>query len=673
MIDHLDIAAAVREGQQRRRMVRRWRVIGVVLVVLVVLGAQGLAAIALRPVAQLYTLDGVDWREITLPEGESPYQILPASDGGLWVGTRSDCGFLRYQNAAWSACSGGGDPPPYFGGNSLLSAIDGDQLWTVRDNAVLHYDGTQWITYANVLAGYSVNDIEASPLGVFIINTYGLIFTFDGSNWSRQQLSALIPTSSLGGIYASSAELVKTPDGTIYLAYNGALFRYDGQSWQPFGGTTRLIINRLYAATDELIWVYENSRGVGTLNLSGPLTFSRKSLGIPAMYPDQLLLVDGIPTMTTYLGIYQWERNRWRILTTPPSSSNAYSYQNALSVDNSGNFWWIAHTQSFYDPFIEARRDIGRFMRYGWWIIALGGLMLLTLIRPGAGQRARVTQRLVWAARFDVPDLVTLQVGGGLYRLWPSLFVLMILMAVLIYAWGQFRSQDGYTLLAAALPLIGLGLPVAGRWRGYLPARRSITIEDHTLLLAYRLLAALVIGLVLYLPVSTLWTLTGLSGGIGALLYPLGVLYLSWQALRWWMRRSVDRAVRLIEQKEFPAAEAQIAWLEQYLPLQAHGQLLRGDLAHGRGDLNQAAWFYRRALYEYQAVPPVAARVLRSLAAVLGQQGRGDRALPLSECAIHIQPESAASYAALAAHYQQQAVEPERAQSLLVAAQTFGK
>ena len=53
-------------------------------------------------------------------------------------------------------------------------------------------------------------------------------------------------------------------------------------------------------------------------------------------------------------------------------------------------------------------------MRYGWWIIALGGLMLLTLIRPGAGQRARVTQRMVWAARFDVPDLVTLQVGGGL-------------------------------------------------------------------------------------------------------------------------------------------------------------------------------------------------------------------------------------------------------------------
>ena len=277
---------------------------------------------------------------------------------------------------------------------------------------------------------------------------------------------------------------------------------------------------------------------------------------------------------------------------------------------------------------------------------------------------------MVWAARFDVPDLVTLQVGGGLYRLWPSLFVLMILMAVLIYAWGQFRSQDGYTLLAAALPLIGLGLPVAARWRGYLPARRSIAIEDHTLLLAYRLLAALVIGLVLYLPVSTLWTLTGLSGGIGVLLYPLGVLYLSWQALRWWMRRSVDRAVRLIEQKEFPAAEAQIAWLEQYLPLQAHGQLLRGDLAHGRGDLNQAAWFYRRALYEVQAVPLVAARVLRSMAEVVGQEGRGDLALPLIEYAIRLQPCAAAGYAALAAHYQ--ASEPEQAQRLFTAAQAFG-
>ncbi|MBK8029673.1 MAG: hypothetical protein IPK17_09190 [Chloroflexi bacterium] len=111
MIDGLDIAASVREGQQYRRAARRWQVIGVALVVLAVLGAQGLATLTLRPLAQLYFLDGQDWREIPLPEGGSPYEVLALNDGTLWVGTHSDCGFLQYQAGSWSDCTGGVSAP----------------------------------------------------------------------------------------------------------------------------------------------------------------------------------------------------------------------------------------------------------------------------------------------------------------------------------------------------------------------------------------------------------------------------------------------------------------------------------------------------------------------------------------------------------------------------------
>ncbi len=666
MIDGLDIAASVREGQQYRRAARRWQVIGVALVVLAVLGAQGLATLTLRPLAQLYFLDGQDWREIPLPEGESPYEVLALNDGTLWVGTHSDCGFLQYQAGSWSDCTGGVSAP-YF--DRPISVTNGDQLWSVRDNTVIHFDGTQWITYENALSGYGWNDIEASPLGVFVINLYGQIATFDGTRWQTQQLSTLIPMSNLGSTYASSADLVKTPDGIIYLAYNGNLFRYDGQSWQPFGGPTRLSISRMYGATDTVLWVYDHTRGVGTLNLAGRLTFSRKTFNSASIFPDQLVIRNNAPLLIDIQGIYELDNGNWRILTTPPRSN---WYQDLLSVDHAGNLWWIAYTQNPYMPYSEVRRDVGLFMRYGWWIIALGGLALLTVVQPGKAARARRTQRRLWAALYDVPDLVTLQVGGGLYRLWLPLITLLVPVAMVMAAWGEFRRERWYAVLAGVLLLIWLALPFGLRQRGYTPARRSLAIEDYPLLLAQHLLVTLGLGLLLYFPIEQFWATLGFSPSIGVLLYVPFVLYLAWQLLRVWFVAHIHSANNLINRQQEEAALKQLAWMERWLPLQAWVQLLRAQLAAQQGDVPTAADLFRRSLYEFQTQPQHAATILIQLAHVREQQARPDLALKLRETAVVIYPEGQPGYLALADFYERQQIEPERVQSLRAAAGVVG-
>lgn len=664
---NLDIAAVVHEGRRRVRAVRRWRLIALALLALLVIGAQVFGGLLLRPPVRLYVYTGGDWRETTLPNGEIPAQAVVMDDGTLWVHTRSECGFLRYDGSAWSDCQGGTDVQ--FGQlfNSPLSATHDDQVWSINNTSVSHFDGDNWTVYRNVLPTYSPSDIEASALGAFVVDYYGNIASFDGSQWTVQPVSALLPNVS-GGIYNNIANLTKDADGAIYLLYGATIYRYDGLRWRVFHrATNATMINQLFLVQDDSLWVYAAPDGVGALNLSGSRRFEARDTGLNGEYPTQFVMAGSTPTLVTYRGVYQWDGGQWTIMPAQPSPTNPY--EQLLTASAGGALWATVYDQPYFDPYASLRREVGLFLRDGWWIIGVGGLLLLTLLRPGAATRAHMTARRVWAARFDVPDLVTVQAGGGLYRFSLLFFFMLLNIAIFAYAWGEARGGDGFKLLAGLLVLIGVVHPAVMRLGGYRPVRRSLHVEDHALRRAYVLVAALVIGAALYFPAALVWERTGLHGFFGIATCVLLTFFLAWVALNSLIGVALRRTERVMRTGDDTAVERQFKRIERWLPAQVRVQLLRADYAHQRGDLAQAAHGYRRSLYELQADPRWAAYTLRQLAAVYTRQNCPDHALPLLECAVEVLPESAAGYRDLAAHLQER--DPQRAQSLLAAAHTF--
>ena len=668
MTDSLNIAESVREGERRLRVKRRWRWFGFLLIILVVIVAQFFANFLLRPPSRLYAFDGTAWNEIMLPENEAPSQVTTTNDGSVWVSTLSDCGFLRYREGNWSECSGNtGAANDYQNGTSLVATHE-DDIWAVYDNSILSFDGTSWKPYDNVLPNMGVNDIEASDLGVFIIDWYGNITRFDGNSWTTQNAANVLPIPPLGG-YGGAASLTKTTDGTIYVAYNSNIYSYDGTQWKLLALLQSITVYQLYDGGDNFLWVVDNNNSLGVINLDGQPTFTPRNAGLINTYPTQFLISNGVPTVLTSEGIYQWETNRWRQFSVQPPKTTAYSQ--TLATDTSGTLWIVSHDQSIYDPYSSLRRDFALFLRYGWWVIGIGGLILMTLIHPGAGKRARETQKLVWATMYDTPDLVTVQAGGGFYRVWSMFLVLVCLFALLAYLWAEFRGWTLVKILSLLVVLLWIALPIILRARGYKPARRSLYVEDHILAQSHRILAALLIGVLLYVPVQLLWERFDLERDLGVILLPLVSFYLAWFVQKSLVDSYVKSIIVLHKMKDDQAVQAQLAWMERFLPMQRDCLAFRADLKHLKGELHQASLMYRQVIYQHQTEPRPVSINMVNLAEILEKQGCHDQALPLIECAIKIMPESALGYSKLAEHYQQRDLEPERTQALVTAAAQF--
>lgn len=660
----LEIAASIRAGERRVRE-RRWRRgLSVLLIAGLILATQVFAAALLRPLAHLYVFDGAAWTEIPLPEGEAPFQAISAADGSLWVTTYSDCGFLRYRDGAWSACQGNFDTQTSLMYNTSLITAHADNIWAIRDSSVVHYDGEKWMNYSQVLPTYGPGDIEASQHGVFVSTWYGNLSIFDGSNWTTTSITTLLPNIT-PATYGANTSLAKTTDGTIYASYNGALARYDGTAWTMIPLPANTPINQVYAGTETMLWVTAGNQ-LGTINLRGTPRFTPRAVNQAFNYPGAFVLADGIPTIYNFNGIFQWRAGNWRALPDESTTfSNARS--GALTANADGSLWLVSTETWIYDTLLETRRDLGLFFRYSWWIIALIGIAALPFIHPGAERQGRAAQRQVWAARFDVPDLVTTRVGGGFYRVWSPVVVIGFLAAFILFMWGEFEDLIALKLLALLVLLLGLALPILIRWRGYVPARRSFYTEDYALRLSHRLLLALVIGVALYFAAVPTWERFTVSDFFGLILLVGLALLLAWATQTLGYSRAVFVAARQVEQNS-DAAEQYLRRIERWLPLQSECRVLRADLADRRGDLDRAGWLYFLSVCEYQTQPRPLHSCLIKLADTLARRNCPEQALPLLECAARITPDSGIAYRKLA----EITPEPERARALNAAAAQFG-
>lgn len=161
------------------------------------------------------------------PDGPDP--LVEATDGSLWSGGAN--GLFHWDGTSWSAAPEG---RPIAGVASL--AIDrSGAVWVGCDDdaagpcGISRFDGTRWETFADVDASGSIGE---GPDGSIWVAGQLELARYDGQAWTR-----------LGGDLRSSPSRVHalisswSADGTAwatqcaYFALDNAIWRYDGQAW----------------------------------------------------------------------------------------------------------------------------------------------------------------------------------------------------------------------------------------------------------------------------------------------------------------------------------------------------------------------------------------------------------------------------------------------------------
>jgi len=643
------VDAARRQGEKNRRSARRIRWITLLAVALIVIAAQGCAAVLLQPAAYLYKLDGTDWREVELPEGEIPRSVLTTGDGSVWVQTDTECGLLRYRDGAWSDCA---NLPPsaysYYG--QIYATTYDDEVWVTYDSDVHHFDGADWTSYDGV-APYNATGIAATRSQVFITDWASSLTTYDGARWQTQPLTTILP--NITGSYYYGAQVMRGEEDEVFLSQGSAIYRFtDGQWSQLTGSAATSYTFDLLGYQDDLLWVADGGliRVVNT-RAQTP-AFQTRTTGLPTNYGLYDLEFRGdVPYLLAGTSLYRWEDRRWILEPTTLPFLGASSRN--FAVDTDQTLWLVVQISYSFDPYREVRRDAGLFMRYGWWLIGIAGLIGASLLNVGAARRGRMAQGVVWDALFDVPDTVTVQAGGGWYHGWRPLLALSIAIAMFGVPYGYIRDSAAGQI-AAVLPIFGvLLLPIFMRWRGYRPKRRSRAIEDGILNEAHVLLLAVGIGALLFVPLTAIWMRYDFEPVIGVILLPASALYVAWVILRWVYARAVQRLTALVDAAQTDAAreaaEQRIIAAERWLPIQRQMIALRAALAMQRGEHHAAELLYRQMIYEYQTQPETLAAGLIGLADALIAQGDVDSAGRVLETAISVLPESPRGYERLEA------------------------
>lgn len=241
----------------------------------------------------LLRYDGDVWQTWTVPvtlRDNRVRAIVQDSGGALWFAHRGGMGLTRYtpERGAWDAFGaeaegamldpgipgvdsvgnlwiGGYEQVSWYDGSGWRvlkpAALDGvmvygvtfgpdDVMWVWGYSTLLRYDprADTWTTFTAddqpVIANLS--GFYAAPDGTFwVAGSNGLAY-YDGSTWYTETLDAVSPeTGAVGG----------TPDGDVWAASRGDLFRRTAAGWDRYdwaGGW----VSGLQGAPDGTVWVW---------------------------------------------------------------------------------------------------------------------------------------------------------------------------------------------------------------------------------------------------------------------------------------------------------------------------------------------------------------------------------------------------------------------------------
>jgi hypothetical protein len=148
--------------------------------------------------------------------GSAQHNIIAVGEGGT---------ILRYDGSSWNTDASGT--------TIHLSGIWGsamDDIYAVGDKAtLLHYDGVRWSPVAHPLSGtdYPLYDVWGSSATDVFVAGFGAVIHYDGTVWSRMDLSAVVADWSsivFNSVWGSSG-------ADVYVSVDWGVIHYDGKRW----------------------------------------------------------------------------------------------------------------------------------------------------------------------------------------------------------------------------------------------------------------------------------------------------------------------------------------------------------------------------------------------------------------------------------------------------------
>ncbi|MGH3739763.1 MAG: hypothetical protein ACRDT1_00315 [Micromonosporaceae bacterium] len=224
--------------------------------------------------------DGVEWREVQMPEGTPAlHSVATTSPDHVWATTSG--AVLRWDGDSWETRA----MPGSRGGR--LAGLADDDVWHVANTSsdgviAEHWDGTRWsaVPFPADETGY-VTDISARASDdVWAVGTQGefpgepYAAHWDGTAWTEMSLpQPTIPPDTdpdnaqavLDGVVAVSATdvwAVGTAPGTPEAGYQPLTYRFDGNAWKAVESPDpQQYPSTVDVDADGVVWASSDSSG----------------------------------------------------------------------------------------------------------------------------------------------------------------------------------------------------------------------------------------------------------------------------------------------------------------------------------------------------------------------------------------------------------------------------
>jgi hypothetical protein len=192
----------------------------------------------------------------------------PAAGGGVWLATQDE--LLWFDGGSFRDAIDG--PPGMPTGAGVAEAPDGT-LWAVTERGVFHWDGATWAPAAAGRTSTAAGPIAVDHAGQVWVADYHYpgpvgdgVSVYDGTSWRTYTAANAAPLSGRGspddpsGTWVSNTPqaIVVAPDGSVWVATEGGLARFDGASWRTFDAAETGFATApasLAVAPDGTVWV----------------------------------------------------------------------------------------------------------------------------------------------------------------------------------------------------------------------------------------------------------------------------------------------------------------------------------------------------------------------------------------------------------------------------------
>jgi tetratricopeptide (TPR) repeat protein len=335
--------------------------------------------------------DGVWTPSPQVPGG--PWGLEVSNHGAVWTIPVSGGGLSRLDGDRWT----------HYGSRQFGSSTDwlqggfalrDEEVWGATGEGVVRFDGQSWQVYADALKTGEPAATVAGRSGVWIIDDEGNLSHFDGSNWTIQSLTGVLPAAPQASGDDASPRLTMTGDGRLWVSWRG-LWRQDGETWRevrPSG--VNMAESWPIGHDEENVWLWLWRTGeVAAVAPDGRVAARH---GTPEMGLAGRVGINGLAAssgriwIASSAGLLTFSGGQWRNQGRPPGSTTITNV--ALAPD--GSVWVLAETRSL----ARIAKFVGPPLAACMIGLVLIGLVISAWLRGKAENSLAAEQALVAAA-----------------------------------------------------------------------------------------------------------------------------------------------------------------------------------------------------------------------------------------------------------------------------------